>query len=98
MESTRVCSIGNMDAGDVNMPQGLGRYMPEDASAPVVPSTTLDENGKPTDWSIFNPKFEWYLKNHLGSTILVYGTGDGAGSVRAAYDYRATVVAMRSCL
>ena len=82
----------------VNMPQGLGRYMPEDASAPVVPSTTLDENGKPTDWSIFNPKFEWYLKNHLGSTMLVYGTGDGAGSVRAAYDYRATVVAMRSCL
>ncbi|OWV06170.1 hypothetical protein B7993_06325 [Fibrobacter sp. UWH3] len=66
MESTRVCSIGNMDAGDVNMPQGLGRYMPEDASAPVVPSTTLDENGKPTDWSIFNPKFEWYLKNHRG--------------------------------
>lgn len=58
----------------VNMPQGLGRYMPEDASAPVVPSTTLDENGKPTDWSIFNPKFEWYLKNHLGSTMLVYGT------------------------
>lgn len=75
--------------GVVNMPQGLGRYMPEDASAPVVPSTTLDENGKPTDWSVFNPKFEWYLKNHLGSTMLVYGTGDGAGSVRAAYDYRA---------
>ncbi|MCL4103372.1 hypothetical protein MMG03_002989 [Fibrobacter succinogenes] len=73
----------------VNMPQGLGRYMPEDASAPVVPSTTLDENGKPTDWSVFNPKFEWYLKNHLGSTMLVYGTGDGTGSVRAAYDYRA---------
>ena len=73
----------------VNMPQGLGRYMPEDASAPVVPSTTLDENGKPTDWSVFNPKFEWYLKNHIGSTMLVYGTGDGAGSVKAAYDYRA---------
>ncbi|SHH92676.1 RHS repeat-associated core domain-containing protein [Fibrobacter sp. UWH9] len=73
----------------VNMPNGLGRYMPEDASAPVVPSTTLDENGKPTDWSVFNPKFEWYLKNHLGSTMLVYGTGDGAGSVKAAYDYRA---------
>ncbi len=32
---------------------------------------------------------EFYLKNHLGSTMLVYGTGDGAGSVKAAYDYRA---------
>ncbi|MCQ2101355.1 MAG: RHS repeat-associated core domain-containing protein, partial [Fibrobacter sp.] len=80
----------------VNMPQGLGRYMPEDASAPVVPSTTLDENGKPTDWSVFNPKFEWYLKNHLGSTMLVYGTQSSSntdiadlGEVKAAYDYRA---------
>ncbi len=81
----------------VNLPQGLGRYMPEDASAPVVPSTTLDENGKPTDWSVFNPKFEWYLKNHLGSTMLVYGTSAYDDSdfskfqdgVQAAYDYRA---------
>ncbi len=79
----------------VNMPQGLGRYMPEDASAPVVPSTTLDENGKPTDWSVFNPKFEWYLKNHLGSTMLVYGTQSTSnadvadlGEVKKAYDYR----------
>ncbi|MCL4103374.1 hypothetical protein MMG03_002991 [Fibrobacter succinogenes] len=79
----------------VNMPQGLGRYMPEDASAPVVPSTTLDENGKPTDWSVFNPKFEWYLKNHLGSTMLVYGTQGSSnadvadlGEVKKAYDYR----------
>ncbi|WP_217653155.1 RHS repeat-associated core domain-containing protein [Fibrobacter sp. UWH9] len=84
-----------MDAGDVNMPNGLGRYMPEDASAPVVPSTTLDENGKPTDWSVFNPKFEWYLKNHLGSTMLVYGTQGSSntdiadlGEVKKAYDYR----------
>ncbi|WP_175549737.1 hypothetical protein [Fibrobacter sp. UWH9] len=30
MESTRVCSIGNMDAGGVNMPNGLGRYGVED--------------------------------------------------------------------
>ena len=79
----------------VNMPNGLGRYMPEDASAPVVPSTTLDENGKPTDWSVFNPKFEWYLKNHLGSTMLVYGTQGSSnadvadlGEVKKAYDYR----------
>ena len=80
MESTRVCSIGNMDAGGVNMPQGLGRYGVEDAEKP----------------SSGNATFEWYLKNHLGSTMLVYGTGDGAGSVKAAYDYRATVVAMRT--
>ncbi|MDO4948021.1 MAG: RHS repeat-associated core domain-containing protein [Fibrobacter sp.] len=57
----------------VNMPQGLGRYGVEDAEKP----------------SSGNATFEWYLKNHLGSTMLVYGTGDGAGSVMAAYDYRA---------
>ncbi|MDO4948026.1 MAG: RHS repeat-associated core domain-containing protein [Fibrobacter sp.] len=57
----------------VNMPQGLGRYGVEDAEKP----------------SSGNATFEWYLKNHLGSTMLVYGTGDGAGSVKAAYDYRA---------
>jgi len=34
------------------------------------------------------PGFEWYLRNHLGSTMLVYGTG-ASNSVRAAYDYRA---------
>ena len=34
--------------------------------------------------------FEWYLKNHLGSTMLVYATGVSAdGSIKAAYDYRA---------
>ncbi|MCQ2109422.1 MAG: DUF4329 domain-containing protein [Fibrobacter sp.] len=73
----------------VNMPQGLGRYGVEDAANPdmgfgagYIPST----------------KFEWYLKNHLGSTMLVYGTGSDAGAngVKAAYDYRATVVAMRT--
>ena len=33
--------------------------------------------------------FEWYLKNHLGSTMLVYGTGAGTpGGLKAAYDYR----------
>ena len=44
-----------------------------------------------------NTKFEWYLKNHLGSTMLVYGTqANAAGGVLenkleplAAYDYRA---------
>jgi RHS repeat-associated protein len=43
-----------------------------------------------------NTKFEWYLKNHLGSTMLVYGTQADAnpahsdiGTPLAAYDYRA---------
>src|SRR5574344_65030 len=58
----------------VNLPQGLGRYGVENASESVASSA---------------PGFEWYLKNHLGSTMLVYGTGSGSGSVRAAYDYRA---------
>jgi len=53
----------------VNLPQGLGRYGVENA---VTASATT-------------PGFEWYLKNHLGSTLLVYGSG----SVKAAYDYRA---------
>lgn len=35
-----------------------------------------------------NNSFEWYLKNHLGSTMLVYNTGS-ANAVKAAYDYRA---------
>jgi RHS repeat-associated protein len=32
--------------------------------------------------------FEWFLKNHLGSTMLVYGTGGTSGGLKAAYDYR----------
>ena len=43
-----------------------------------------------------NAKFEWYLKNHLGSTMLVYGTVASTdpntadiGETKAAYDYRA---------
>ena len=66
----------------VNMPQGLGRYKVADASQ------LADDNASRT--------FEWYLKNHLGSTMLVYGTvastdpntGD-IGETKAAYDYRA---------
>src|SRR5574344_1360634 len=53
----------------VNLPQGLGRYGVENATAA----------------SAATPGFEWYLKNHLGSTMLVYGTGSGSGSVKAAY-------------
>ena len=59
----------------VNMPQGLGRYGIEDADH-------VAENGSAQT-------FEWYLKNHLGSTMLVYGTGAGTpGGLLAAYDYR----------
>ena len=60
----------------VNMPQGLGRYGIEDADHTA-------ENGSAQT-------FEWYLKNHLGSTMLVYGTqaSSSTGGVKAAYDYR----------
>jgi len=71
----------------VNLPNGLGRYMPEDASAGDF---GFGGGYMPPE------KFEWYLKNHLGSTMLVYGTQgyswtDAAdvGSPIAAYDYRA---------
>ena len=59
----------------VNMPQGLGRYGIENADH-------VAENGSAQT-------FEWYLKNHLGSTMLVYGTSAGMpGGLLAAYDYR----------
>ncbi len=68
------------DAGGVNMPEGLGRYGIEDAAAA---NANASKN------------FEWYLKNHLGSTMLVYGTQSDAnpthsdiGTPLAAYDYR----------
>ena len=71
----------------VNMPQGLGRYGIEDAENPDMGSGV---------GYIPNTKFEWYLKNHLGSTMLVYGTQADAnpshsdiGTPLAAYDYRA---------
>lgn len=75
----------------VNMPQGLGRYTPEDAVDGLngVSGSQLAGYRPPA-------KFEWYLKNHLGSTMLVYGTqpyndkySSYAGGVKAAYDYRA---------
>ena len=59
----------------VNMPQGLGRYGIEDADHQAE-----DDSAQ---------TFEWYLKNHLGSTMLVYGSGGGSsGGLQAAYDYR----------
>ncbi len=67
--------------------QGLGRYGIEDAENPDMGSGV---------GYIPNTKFEWYLKNHLGSTMLVYGTQADAnpahadiGTQLAAYDYRA---------
>ena len=75
----------------VNLPQGLGRYMPEDAVDGLngVSGSQLAGYRSPA-------KFEWYLKNHIGSTMLVYGTqpyndkySSYAGGVKAAYDYRA---------
>ena len=66
----------------VNMPNGLGRYGIEDAAHPANANASKN--------------FEWYLKNHLGSTMLVYGTQADAnpahsdiGTTLAAYDYRA---------
>ena len=38
---------------------------------------------------------EFYLKNHLGSTVAVMDNG-AVSTLKAAYDYRATVVAMRT--
>ena len=64
----------------VNMPEGLGRYGIEDA---VTPYSNINS-------------FEWYLKNNLGSTMLVYGLKVASNSeesnvlsMKAAYDYRA---------
>ena len=55
---------GNNEAKVVmNMPNGLGRYEPEDAAVPPSSSTSRT--------------FEWCLKNHLGSTMLVYASAYG---------------------
>ena len=57
------------------MYDGSGRYGIKDADH-------VAENGSAQT-------FEWYLKNHLGSTMLVYGSGGGtSGGLQAAYDYR----------
>ncbi len=71
----------------VNMPEGFGRYGVEDASK-------MESNGSAGEIPMMS--FEWYIKNHLGSTMLVYGTqGDAIhyqadfSKPLAAYDYRA---------
>ena len=66
---------GNETKIVVNMPQGLGRYGLELADYPDTTGSV----------------FEWYLKNHLGSTIAVYkttGTTAGPPELKYAYDYR----------
>ena len=68
----------------VNMPQGLGRYGVSDV---ILSDSEESSNTQPN---------EFYLKNHLGSTMLVYGTQSTSnadvadlGEVKKAYDYRA---------
>ena len=120
----------------VNMPQGLGRYQPEDA-ANAFASATLDENGKLKDAAsalssaFLDEKgtledavkvsasesidengcssgechpglragiqsgfiYEFYLKNHLGSTMMVAQVNSSNANapvdIATAYDYRA---------
>jgi RHS repeat-associated protein len=76
----------------VNLPQGLGRYEVENAAAPDMGGLS----GEQLAGYIPNAKFEWYVKNHLGSTMLVFGTEGNATSTSfpvnaplAVYDYRA---------
>ncbi len=70
-------------AEGVHMPQGLGRYGVSDV---ILSDSEESSNTQPN---------EFYLKNHLGSTMLVYGTQGSSnadvadlGEVKKAYDYR----------
>src|SRR5690554_4336388 len=84
-------AVNNATKVVVNLPQGLGRYDIENASSRYV---GIDPEQLPG--YIPSAKFEWYLKNHLGSTMLVYGTQSYDDSMKpnfvglkSAYDYRA---------
>ena len=84
-------AINNATKVVVNLPQGLGRYDIEDASNQYVGIDPEHLAGY-----IPSAKFEWYLKNHLGSTMLVYGTQSyddlmkpNFVGLKSAYDYRA---------
>mgnify|MGYP002624112469 CR=1 FL=1 len=73
----RTSNSGNADETKVvvNMPQGFGRYGVGLANYPDTSELT----------------FEWFLKNHLGSTMAVYrttGTTAGPPMLQHAYDYR----------
>ena len=79
--ASTACPLPDTVKAVIPLPHGLGRYALQDVGQ-------VDENGAPQ-------AFEWYLKNHLGSTMLVYGTGfpdplgiSPEGELRAAYDYR----------
>ena len=66
---------GNETKVVVNMPQSLGRYGVGLANYPDTSELA----------------FEWYLKNHLGSTMAVYRTTvttAGPPELKYAYDYR----------
>jgi RHS repeat-associated protein len=77
-------AINNATKVVVNLPQGLGRYDIASASEPSSSESSANDNAANSV-----PSFEWYLKNHLGSTMLVYGINGNDGSLKAAYDYRA---------
>jgi RHS repeat-associated protein len=77
-------ALNNATKVVVNLPQGLGRYDIDSASEPSSSESSANDNAANTV-----PSFEWYLKNHLGSTMLVYGINGNEGSLKAAYDYRA---------
>ena len=80
--ASTACPLPDTVKAVIPLPHGLGRYALQDVGQ-------VDENGAPQ-------AFEWYLKNHLGSTMLVYGTVVSTdpntadiGETKAAYDYRA---------
>ncbi|SOE78411.1 RHS repeat-associated core domain-containing protein [Fibrobacter sp. UWT3] len=79
--ASTACPLPDTVKAVIPLPHGLGRYALQDVGQ-------VNENGAPQ-------AFEWYLKNHLGSTMVVYGTGfpdplgiSPEGELRAAYDYR----------
>lgn len=74
------CPLPDTVRAVVPMPQGLGRY--------ALQNTAYEDS------SLLNA-YEFYLKDHLGSTRMVYGSGypdplglSPDGELRAAYDYR----------
>ena len=74
--ASTACPLPDTVKTVIPLPHGLGRYEIEDASEPANVNTSRT--------------FEWFLKNHIGSTMLVYASGYGtSGTVKAAYDYRA---------
>jgi len=78
--ASTACPLPDTVKVAVPLPRGLGRYALQDAA--IVDSS-------------LQGAYEFYLKDHLGSTRMVYGVGypdplglSPLGIVRAAYDYR----------